>query len=139
PRRDSTVVTICALDWSPLEARLREPRLRVVEHVKWTGRPHRQVYADLLALLRDRWRCERVVVDATGVGAGVASFLRAALGERLVEPFVFGAPSKSALAYHLLEAIDAGRLSLYRDDGSPEWRRCRQQLRLARYRVAAQQ
>jgi hypothetical protein len=69
----------------------------------------------------------------------VASFLQQALGPRVVEPYLFTAPSKSRLGYGLLEAINAGRLTLYADDGSPESRECRLQLRLARYQVGAHQ
>ncbi|GEM_PF-1110930 len=139
PRRDSTVVTLCEVEWSAVAELVREPRLRVVEHYYWTGRGHRAVYEQLLGLLRDRWHCQRIVVDATGVGAGVASFLLAALGPRIVQPFVFTAPSKSALAYRLLDAVNAGRLTLYRDDGSAEWRECWHQLRHAQYEPGAYQ
>ena len=139
PRRDSTVVTIAEVDWSPVAEGLLEPRLLVREHLWWTGRKHREQYAGLLDLLRNVWGCGRVVVDATGVGAGVASFLAAALGETVVEQFVFTAPSKSALAYALLGAVNAGRLKLYAPDGSPECQECWRELELARCEVRAHQ
>jgi len=55
------------------------------------------------------WKVQAVVVDATGVGAGIASFLSDALGDRCI-PFIFSSPSKSALGYELLSAVGAGRL-----------------------------
>jgi hypothetical protein len=70
-------------------------------------------------LLKRVWRCRAVVVDATGVGAGVASFLVGAL-PLVARPFIFTAASKSALGYSLLAAINGGRLAMYADDGSPE-------------------
>ena len=71
--------------------------------------------------------------------AGVASFLLTALGPRVVEPFLFTAPSKSQLAYTMLEAVNAGRLTLYQPDGSVEAGECWSQLRLARTEVGAHQ
>jgi hypothetical protein len=89
--------------------------------------------------LRQVWQVRHVVVDATGVGGAVASFLVGALGEHRCTPFVFTATSKSALAYALLAAINAGRLRMYADDGSPEAAAFWQQARAARYHVRAHQ
>jgi len=139
PRKDSTVVTIAEVDWSEAIEGVLEPRLLVREHCWWTGRPHREQYAALVDVLRNVWGCQRVAVDATGVGAGVASFLAAALGEAVVEQFVFTAASKSALAYALLGAVNAGRLKLYASDGSPAAQECWRELELARCQVRAQQ
>ena len=119
-RRDSTVVSIGEVDFSACTETLPEPRVRVVEHYWWTGRPHAELYPQLVDLLRNVWRCKRVVVDATGVGAGVASFLAKALGG-IVTPFVFTSASKSRLGFQLLAAVNAGRLKVYAADGSAEW------------------
>ncbi|MDO8531412.1 MAG: hypothetical protein Q7T26_04475 [Dehalococcoidia bacterium] len=120
-RRDSTVVSIGEVDFAACTDALPEPRVRVVEHYWWTGRPHAALYAQLVDVLRDVWRCRRVVVDATGVGAGVASFLAKALSG-IVTPFVFTAPGKSRIGFQLLAAVNAGRLKMYGADGSAEWR-----------------
>ena len=137
PRKDSTVITVAELDWSEISDLVLEPRLRVVEHYWWTGRTHREQYAGMLDILKSVWGCRKVVVDATGVGAGVASFLVSALGRQVVVPFVFSAPSKSRLAYDLLGAVNAGRLKLYREDGSPECREFWLEAAQARYAVGA--
>ena len=139
PRRDSTVITLAELDWSTISDLVMEPRLKVVEHYYWTGRRHREQYTQMLDLLRNVWRCRKVVVDATGVGAGVAGFLVSALGQQVVTPFVFSAPSKSRLAYDFLGAVNAGRFKLYREDGSPECREFWLQMEQARYAVGANQ
>lgn len=118
PRKDSTVVALAELDWGRIADAVQEPRLRVVNLLWWTGRPHHALTEQLIFELR-RWRCRRVVVDATGVGAGVSSLLVRALTERVVQPFTFSAGSKSRLGYQLLAAINAGRLQVYRDD-TPE-------------------
>jgi hypothetical protein len=130
-RRDSTVLTICEARWETVGDAIEEPRLRIVDHVAWTDVPHRQLYERLLGLLREHWRCRRVVVDATGVGAGLAGFLAAALGRVVVEPFQFTTGSKSDLGYALIGAINGGRLRVYAADGSPEWREYWEQARAA--------
>ncbi len=138
PRKDSTAVTICAVSWEPVTDASgsagrtpTEPRLRIVQHYWWTGRKHRELFPQFVDLLRNVWHCRAVVVDATGVGAGVASFLVGAL-PGVARPFVFTAASKSALGYGLLTAINGGRLKMYADDGSPESAEFWQELRLAR-------
>jgi hypothetical protein len=123
---DSTVVTIARLERDDLG----RPVARVVEHVRWTGRDHVWQY-QRLAELCERWSVARVCVDASGIGAGIAAFLAERLGPR-VERFVFTTASKSGLAYSLLTMINTDRLSLYKEDGSEEWRDCRAELRAVR-------
>lgn len=112
PRKDSTTVTIARLTWSARSGVL-EPRLEVVQLFRWTGRKHRELLPQLVDLLGAVWRCQAVVVDATGVGAGVASFLVGALGAQTVVPFAFTAVSKSDLGYQLLAAINGGGLKIF--------------------------
>jgi hypothetical protein len=136
-KRDSAVLVLGRVHEEPvLDGRVTEPRIDIVELYAWTGRKHRDLIPHLVDLLRRVWAVRLVVVDATGVGAGVASYLEGALGAR-ARRFVFTAASKSALAYNLLGAVNAGRLRMFADDGSAEsaefWRQCR----LARYAVRA--
>ena len=139
PQRDSTVITIARLDFSLVSDLVVEPRVCVVEHYYWTGRSHREQYEGMLDVLRAIWGCARVVVDATGIGAGVADFLTAALGDGVVEEFVFTSASKSKLGYGLLAAVNSGRFKMYAPDGSEEcqefWRQCEK----AEYTVGANQ
>ncbi len=120
PRQDSTVVTIGELDFSVCNEVIKQPRIQVVEHYWWTGKKHAELYAQLVDILKNVWHCRRVVVDATGVGEPVSSFLRKALGSRVV-PFTFTQPSKSELGFSLLAAVNSGRLKLYQGDGSAEY------------------
>ena len=122
PRQDSTVVTIGELDFSPGLEVLTQPGVNIVEHYRWTGRPHTDLYPQLVDLLKNVWGCRRVVVDATGVGAGVAAFLEKALGRPVVTPFTFTQQSKSRLGFALLAAINSGRVKMYAADGSGEYR-----------------
>jgi hypothetical protein len=120
PRRDATVVTIGELDFSTGNEVLREPLIRVIEHSWWTGKKHSELYPQLVDILKNVWHCRRVVVDATGVGQPVSSFLRKSLGSR-VSPFTFTAQSKSQLGFKLLATVNSGRLKMYTGDGSPEY------------------
>ena len=119
PRRDSTVVTIGELDFTACDEITKQPQVKIVEHYWWTGRKHTELYPQLVDILKNVWRCRRIVVDATGVGEPVSSFLRQALGSRVI-PFTFNQRSKSELGFDLLAAINSGRLKMYRSDGSPE-------------------
>lgn len=106
PRRDSTVVTVVRI--LPPSSSL--PSYSIVARYEWTGAHHPALHDRIVALATRVWRARRVVVDATGVGAGLAGFLAASLGERVVTPFVFSSASKSQLAWDLLGLIDAGRI-----------------------------
>ncbi|MBI2856394.1 MAG: hypothetical protein HYX93_06075 [Chloroflexi bacterium] len=121
PGQDSTVVTIGELDFFHCTELLPEPTVRVVEHYWWTGQSHASLFPRLVDVLRNLWHCRRVVVDATGLGQSVASFLEKTLGKGVVAPFVFTTQSKSRLAFDLLAAVNAGRLKMYTADGSPEF------------------
>ena len=114
-RRDSTVVGIAAVTRTDDEV-----RLRLVEVYWWTNRPLHEQYARLAHLLGEVWRCRRVVVDATGLGADLATRLRRALGPTVVEPLVFTAATKSRLGYDLLAAVNAARLLIWQPDHSAE-------------------
>lgn len=108
PTRDATALTVVAVDTSTLaDAGLRAPTYRAVWRQVWVGTAHTQVYAALRALAQ-RWQARQVVVDATGVGAGLAAFLEKALPGRVL-PFTFSAASKSKLGWDFLAIIEAGR------------------------------
>ena len=51
------------------------PLYRVVDRMSWTGAKHITLHEQLVDLARTVWKLSALVVDATGVGAGLASFL----------------------------------------------------------------
>jgi hypothetical protein len=116
-QQDSTALTIGETHF---QSGLQEPVLHIVEHYYWTGRKHTELFQTLVDILGRVWRCQRIAVDATGMGQPVASFLRKALGTK-VTPFVFTAHSKSELGFNLLAAVNSGRLRMYAADGSAEY------------------
>jgi len=133
PMRDSTVVTIGEVEARASGGEAKEPSIRVVEHYRWTGTRHTDLYPALVDILKNVWGCRRVVVDATGIGQPVASFLRKALGSRVC-PLVFTPASKSMLGFNLLSAVNSGRLKIYRGDGSPEYGELMRELKAAKSR-----
>lgn len=136
-RQDSTVITIAELDATPRHVQPLEPTLRVVEHYQWTGIPHSQLYPQIVDVIQ-KWHCQRVVVDATGIGQPVAGFLRQELGSKIV-PFTFTQKTKSDMGFELLAFINGGRLKLYQQDGSLEHREMMVELEKARAQYRANQ
>ncbi len=133
-RRDSTVITIGRVRYNELGL----PTIEVVHHEWWTGRSHLEQYAATVALV-ERWNIRGLVVDATGIGAGLASLLLDRLSPQRVTAFTFSRPSKSRLAYQLLTLLNSGRLRLYTPGSAPHAinTACWQQLQRARYRLPA--
>jgi hypothetical protein len=124
---DSSVITIAKVDTADPSL----PVLKVVEQYQWRGTPHGQLHAQMTHLLKDVWNCRRIVVDATGIGQPVASFLRKELGSRVI-PLVITSRSKSEMGFELLSFVNSRRLKLYRQDGSPEYRETLFELERAR-------
>lgn len=135
PKKDSTAVTVVEVEppiaGAPLSV---HPTYRVVNRYVWTGVKHTEVYGRLVGLARDTWRAKYVVVDATGVGAPVASFLAGALGKRVL-PFVFSSVSKSELGWNFCGVIDSGRFKDYALDGADDTAWWWRQLAAVEYEV----
>ena len=120
-RRDSTALTVVRVvqRFDNVTGETR-PRYEVVRRYLWTGVKHTSLYHQLLDLATDVWHARYVVVDSTGVGAGLSSFLRAALGDRVVMPVHFSLSSKSELGWNFLGIIDSGRFKDYALDNVTE-------------------
>jgi hypothetical protein len=124
---DSTVISVAEVD----AVNPSQPVLKVVEQYQWTGTPHSQLYTQMMDILRNVWNCRRIVVDATGIGQPVASFLKKELGSRVI-PFVITSKSKSDMGFELLSFVNSGRLKLYKQDGSREYKETLSELERAR-------
>lgn len=114
PRRDRTVAGIAEVITANDGG---HPRTRLVEVYEWSGRPLHEQCDRLVHLLREVWRCRRVVIDASGLGADLAARVARALGAAVVEPFTFTVGSKSRLTYHLLAHVASGRLQMWAEEG----------------------
>ena len=102
-RQDSTVLSIFRINDSTDEL-----SYELVHRYSWRGIKHTSLY-QRIAGLADTWRLVHLAVDATGVGAGLASFLERALGERRVTRFTFTSKSKSDIGWNLIGMTEAGR------------------------------
>jgi hypothetical protein len=109
-RADSSVLTVVEVERGASGVL---PVYRVVERLIFQGVNHERLAVQVADLARRVWRASCVVVDATGIGHGLAGMLVAALGERVVLPFVFSGSSKSKLGYDWLGQIGAGRYREY--------------------------
>lgn len=119
PRKDSTAVTVVEIEPPAGRGLAVLPGYRVVQRYVWTGVKHPALYGRLVGLAQETWRARWVVVDATGVGAAVASFLEKALPRKVI-PFVFSGFSKSELGWNFCGVIDSGRFKDYADDGAAD-------------------
>jgi hypothetical protein len=112
PGRDATALTIVRVDLSTLQDELiKAPTYQVVDRREWVGIKHSRLYGEIKAL-SDVWNPRYLVVDATGVGAGLSSFLAKALPDRVL-PFLFTSKSKSDLGWSFLAVCDTGRYKDY--------------------------
>lgn len=124
-RRDATTVTIVEIVLpSPgmgfTANNLKQPLYLVRDRVRWLGVKHSTAHAQICALI-EHWRARYVVVDATGIGAGLYSFLAKSYGERII-PFEFSSVTKSNLGWSFIALIETGRVKDYADDHEPETR-----------------
>ncbi len=107
PARDATALTIFEVDLQN-----ERPIFRVVNRRLWVGTPHAALYGELVDLA-EQWSARWLVIDATGVGAGLASFLSQALPGRVI-PFLFTQKSKSDLGWAFLALVENGQYQEYR-------------------------
>jgi hypothetical protein len=125
-RRDATALTVVDVAYGHAGSQTgRLPCYRVVDRRLWLGVKHTALHAQILALAR-HWNAVWVVVDATGVGAGLASFLAKVLGDQRdhppgrVIPVLFSRKVKSDLGWNFLAIVETGRYRDYADDGAQE-------------------
>ncbi len=90
------------------------PLYRVVARFGWQAVSHADLY-QTLRQLRDHWQARYFVIDATGLGAGLASFFSKTWtpSECLVIPFTFTPRSKSDLGWSFLSVIETHRFQDY--------------------------
>jgi len=106
--RDSHTLTIVEVDLSTLDDELIQAPRYLVRHRKlWTGNRHTTIYGQIKALV-ELWQPRYLVIDATGIGAGLSSFFERAFPEKVI-PFIFNASTKSKLGWDFLSVIETGR------------------------------
>ena len=94
PKRDSTALTVFEVDLDTInDPLINKPTYRVVFRKEWIGIKHSTLYGEIKAIA-ELFEIRFLVVDATGVGAGMSSFLAASLGDRVI-PFELISPLKA--------------------------------------------
>ena len=120
PKRDSTALTIFEVDLSSVDDPLiSKPTYKVTCRKEWIGKKHSTLYGEIKALA-ELFDVRFLVVDATGVGAGLASFFAASMGEKVI-PFEFNLATKSALLWDFLGIIDGGRFKEHAGESVTFW------------------
>ncbi len=112
----------------------RQPNYRAVDRKLWLGTKHTSLHAQICALT-EHWHAMFVVIDATGVGAGLASFLSKSLGEERVLPVLFSSKVKSDLGWNFLSVVETGRYRDYVDDQQPNTRQFWHEVEACQYQV----
>jgi hypothetical protein len=135
---DATVLTIARVRPAESSALVPDPVIEVLDHAVWQGAPHADLAASLARLCREVWPLRRLVVDATGLGEGIASVLARLRGGPEVVRVRLTEERKSALGYGLLAAVGSGRVRLYRPDDSAECRALWHELAVCRVQYRPQ-
>jgi hypothetical protein len=134
PKRDATALTVIeALVGAPYQVQGQLPTYLVRDRKLWIGTRHTALQDQILALV-DLWHPIWILIDATGVGAGLASFLAKALGEKVV-PVVFSPKTKSDLGWKFVGLVESGRYQDYVDDLAPETRQFWHEVTRCQYAV----
>jgi hypothetical protein len=110
PRRDSTVLTIFELELPSGDLRIK-PTYKVINRRAWRGAKHSTLFSTIISLA-ELWSPVKVIIDATGVGAGLSGFLKDQLGSKVI-PFEFSQVSKSDLGWWFISIIETGRFKEY--------------------------
>jgi hypothetical protein len=111
PGRDSTTLSMCAIDLSQLET-LQAPIYRIYDRRTWTGTDPVQIFGQVQAIAETA-DPQYFVVDGTGVGDGLAALLTHKYGPDRVIVVRFTARVKSDTGYRLISIVETGRLRLH--------------------------
>jgi hypothetical protein len=112
PKRDSTALTIVEVDLSTLsDPIIHKPTYKVVYRRMWTGKSQTFQYSQIKSLA-ETWLPRFIAIDATGIGAGLSSFLEKTFPGKVL-PFVFNSSSKSKLGWDFIGIIETGRFKEY--------------------------
>lgn len=128
-KRDSTALTVVEVETQYGQ----QPNYRAVDRKLWLGTRHTSLHSQIHALA-DHWHAMFIVVDATGVGAGLASFLTKSLGERVIA-VTFSSKVKSDLGWNFVGIVETGRYRDYTDDQTPETRQFWYEVEACQYQV----
>jgi hypothetical protein len=139
PRRDATAITMVDV-FADAGSAGRPREYHVVDRKLYLGSRHTTLHGQILALAR-LWHATWVVVDATGVGAGLASFLAHALGDadrggRVVR-VEFSPNVKSEMGWAFVALVETGRYREYAEDEASETRQFWYEVAACKYEISS--
>lgn len=115
PKRDATAVTV-------VEVVSDQARPLYLVRDRWLRVGVRQAaLMEQIGALVDHWQPMKVIIDATGVGAGLASWLVDRY-RGLVQPVQFTGKVKTDLGWGFVGIIEGGRFKDYSDDSEGDTR-----------------
>ena len=134
PKRDATALTVIDVILPSHPTNDTEQALyNVVDRRLWLGTKHTALHSQILALAR-HWNAVFIVVDATGIGAGLTSFLAKALGEKVI-PFEFSSRTKSDLGWDFLASLRPDGYQEYANDEQPDTRQFWYETKTCKYEI----
>lgn len=127
PGRDSTTLSVASIDLTSVPT-LTAPTYRIEARRAWQGNDPVTIAGQIIALA-GTWKPLYIVIDATGVGDGLAAILARHFPSKLI-PIHFTAQSKSEIGYKFLAIIDTGRFRNLATDSSIDlqYTSCRQEI-----------
>lgn len=130
-RRDTTALTVVEVATRYGEL----PTYRTIDRRIWLGTKHTALHGKILALAR-HWSAPWIVIDATGIGHGLAAFLAKALPDRTI-PIIFSQKTKSEIGWEFVGIVETGRYRDYADDGKQETLQFWHEVQQCKYEVGA--
>lgn len=120
-KRDATVATVaeCTFMWNKHD-NTKMAMIRIVDHLYMEGKNPYTTVEELDDFLFKKWNVARAVLDATGVGNGLANMLHSRRPKQC-DPIYTTYQLKSDLGHTLSGFMKSKRMQMYRDDGSIEW------------------
>lgn len=120
--RDSVALTIGAVDWLQIAEGLLVPHVRILARYEWVNINPVTLHSMLYGLIWDKWRCDLVHCDATGIGETGTAFLAGAINkpnrERIVGVKFDGAwTTHTRIAFNYLAAVNGGHLKDHKPAG----------------------
>ncbi|MGB9673653.1 MAG: hypothetical protein ACPL3P_05905, partial [Anaerolineales bacterium] len=114
---DASALTIFQIELNHEDVSFVHDRVyRVVWRALWQGIGQQELYSKVVSLA-EYWNPHYLVVDASGIGAGLAEHLKRKLGRRVI-PFIFTQKSKSKLGWDFLALVESGKYKEYISEDS---------------------
>lgn len=128
-KRDATFIVVAEVIYITDASLKKHPSLRVVDCKMMYGAHPLTMANEVFEYVYGTWNCMHVVVDARGVGEGVAKIVESRRPDTTTA-LKSTAEDVSRLGFNLLATAKSGRLKLYQNDGAKDTQELLKQTRL---------